>query len=58
MSSKITHRTLAGEVDDLLNSAPEARGVSGRTRGAKVDAFKQEKELDQALQDAGVANDE
>ena len=44
-----------GEVDDLLNSATsEEKGVQGRTRGVKNDAYKQEKEMDNAFAQTGV----
>ncbi|KAI9057206.1 hypothetical protein FKP32DRAFT_1598306 [Trametes sanguinea] len=44
------------EVDDLLSSTTQdERDVSGRTRGKKVDAYKQERELDQFLDDAGIS---
>jgi hypothetical protein len=44
-----------GEVNDLMSSAPEdATNVQGRTRGVKVDAFKQEKEVDQFMRDTGI----
>ena len=43
------------EVNDLLDSATaEEKDVSGRTRGKKNDAWKQEKELDQAYADADI----
>ena len=46
-----------GEVDDLLSSATrEERSAQGRTRGVKVDAWKQERELDQSLDEAGAGN--
>lgn len=48
-----------GEVDDLLSSAPDdAKGVSGRTRGAKIDAWKGDKEVDQFMQNSGLADAE
>ena len=49
----------SGEVDDLLNSATsEEKGASGRTRGVKNDAWKQDKELDQTFEDTGLAEAE
>ena len=43
------------EVNDLLDSATaEEKDVSGRTRGKKNDAWKQEKELDQVYADADI----
>ena len=45
----------AGEVDDLVNSATDAeKNVQGRTRGVKNDAWKQERELDSAMKNAGA----
>lgn len=47
------------EVNDLLDSATkDERGASGRTRGVKNDAFKQEREMDQALADTGITDAE
>ena len=49
-----------GEVDELKNSQTEeerSAGDAGYTRGVKVDAFKQENELDRALDEAGVIDD-
>ena len=36
----------------------EERNVQGRTRGNKVDAFRQERDLDQALGESGVLDAE
>ena len=48
-----------GEVDDLLsNTTEEERNASGRTRGIDVDAWKQERELDQAFNERGLADSE
>ena len=47
---------LPGEVDELLsNTTEEERNASGRTRGVNVDAWKQERELDQAFNERGLA---
>jgi hypothetical protein len=55
--SEITNEGLfAVEVDSLLSDVREdERGVSGGTRGKKVDAYKQERALDRAT---GLAGDE
>lgn len=46
-----------GEVNDLLGSATEdEKNVSGRTRGKKVDAFKQERDVDQFLDETGISS--
>ena len=43
-----------GEVEDLLASTlPGERDVSGYTRGKRVDAYKQERELDRAMEESG-----
>lgn len=48
---------IAGEVDDLLASSdPAERDVSGYTRGNRVDAYKQEREVDRALDEAGITD--
>ena len=48
-----------GEVDELLsNTTEEERNASGRTRGVDVDAWKQERELDQAFNERGLADSE
>ena len=45
----------AGEVNDLLKSATsDEKGAQGRTRGVKNDAWKQEKEMDNAFAETGV----
>lgn len=42
---------------DLLQGATDTeKNASGRTRGVKVDAWKQDRELDQSFQDTGLAN--
>ncbi|CDO75793.1 hypothetical protein BN946_scf184934.g8 [Trametes cinnabarina] len=47
------------EVDDLLSSvSQDERDVSGRTRGKKVDAYKQERDVDQFLDEAGISSAE
>ncbi|EMD34159.1 hypothetical protein CERSUDRAFT_98087 [Gelatoporia subvermispora B] len=44
-----------GEVDDLLSSTTkEERNVAGKTRGNRVDAYKQEREVDRFMQDNGL----
>ncbi|KAJ3533354.1 hypothetical protein NM688_g7295 [Phlebia brevispora] len=44
------------EVDDLLNSATsEEKGAQSRTRGVKNDAWKQDRELDNAFVNTGLA---
>ena len=44
-----------GEVDDLLSSSTaDERDVSGYTRGRNVDAYKQERNIDRAFDDAGL----
>ena len=46
-----------GEVDDLMSSTTqEERDVQGRTRGKKVDAYKQERELDQFFDESGISS--
>ncbi|EKM58063.1 uncharacterized protein PHACADRAFT_182452 [Phanerochaete carnosa HHB-10118-sp] len=48
-----------GEVDDLLSSAPDGiKGISGRTRGAKVDAWKQDREVDRYMNDTELTDEE
>ncbi|KAI0329091.1 hypothetical protein GY45DRAFT_1354742 [Cubamyces sp. BRFM 1775] len=48
-----------GEVDDLLSSTTQDEmDVQGRTRGNKVDAYKQERDLDQFLDEAGITGAE
>ncbi|KAI0671534.1 hypothetical protein C8Q78DRAFT_991162 [Trametes maxima] len=55
--SEQTGQIPRGEVEDLLSSAAQdERGLSGRTRGKKVDAYKQERELDQSFEEAGLAD--
>ena len=50
---------LAGEVNDLMDGATsDERNVQGRTRGNKVDAYRQERNLDQALGESGVLDAE
>ena len=47
---------IVGEVEDLLSSATdEERNVSSYTRGNRVDAFKQERDIDRAFDDAGIS---
>ncbi|KAH8100934.1 hypothetical protein BXZ70DRAFT_907090 [Cristinia sonorae] len=58
-SSEATGKIPKGEVNDLLSSSTEAeRSVKGRTRGVSNDAFKQERELDKSMKDAGVLDDD
>lgn len=46
-----------GEVDDLLGSlTEEERNVGGRTRGKKVDAYKQERGIDEDLDASGISS--
>ncbi|KAI0087306.1 hypothetical protein BDY19DRAFT_244936 [Irpex rosettiformis] len=53
--SEMTGQIPRSEVNDLLKSATqEEKGMSGRTRGKKNDAWKQEKELDKAYTDTGI----
>lgn len=53
----VVHCQSLGEVNDLLNSATDAeKSASGRTRGANVDAWKQDRELDQAFKERGLAD--
>jgi hypothetical protein len=53
------YKFVPAEVNDLLDSVTdEERNVSGRTRGVKVDAYKQEKEMDDAYKATGVADAE
>ncbi|GJE94512.1 hypothetical protein PsYK624_106820 [Phanerochaete sordida] len=56
--SDATGRIPKGEVDDLLSNASDITDVSGRTRGKKVDAWKQDREMDQSLKETGVADEE
>lgn len=52
-----THIFFTGEVDDLKSSSTEEeRNVSGYTRGIKVDAYKQEREMDRIFEDPDVNN--
>lgn len=52
-----THVCFTGEVDDLKSSSTEEeRNVSGYTRGIKVDAYKQEREMDHIFEDPDVDN--
>ena len=52
-------RFFLGEVDDLLSSATkEERSATGRTRGMKNDAYKQERQLDQSFVETGLADAE
>ena len=60
----VTHRTHSlciddrlGEVDDLLSSTTEEeRNVSGRTRGNRVDAYQQERNLDRVFDETGLSD--
>jgi len=55
--SDATGRIPRSEVNDLLDSATgDERNAQGRTRGNKVDAFRQERDLDRAFDGSGVAN--
>jgi hypothetical protein len=51
---------MTGEIADLVNNqTEEEKSVSGGyTRGAKVDAFKQEREVDDALEQSGIIGDD
>ncbi|EPT01720.1 hypothetical protein FOMPIDRAFT_41334 [Fomitopsis schrenkii] len=47
------------EVNELMNnSTDEERNMQGRTRGKKVDAYRQERDLDRALDESGALGDE
>ncbi|KAH9831661.1 uncharacterized protein C8Q71DRAFT_881868 [Rhodofomes roseus] len=55
--SEATGRIPKGEVNDLLGSATgDERNASGYTRGKKVDAFRQERDLDRAFDETGISN--
>ncbi|PCH42140.1 hypothetical protein WOLCODRAFT_89643 [Wolfiporia cocos MD-104 SS10] len=57
--SDFTGKIPRGEVDDLLGSATEGeRNVSGRTRGNKVDAYKQERNVDRFFDQTGLSSAE
>ncbi|KAH9945302.1 uncharacterized protein BXZ73DRAFT_96288 [Epithele typhae] len=57
--SEETGRISSGEVDDLLSSqTAEERDATGGTRGKRVDAFKQERDLDRAYEESGVYDDQ
>ena len=48
---------MIAEINDLLDSTTqEERDVSGRTRGMQNDAFKSEREMEQALVISGIAD--
>ncbi|EPQ52712.1 hypothetical protein GLOTRDRAFT_79832 [Gloeophyllum trabeum ATCC 11539] len=50
--SELSGRIPKGEVDALVGElGPDERNVRGKTRGVRVDAYKQEKDLDKALAD-------
>lgn len=42
----------------MNNSTDEERNMQGRTRGKKVDAYRQERDLDRALDESGALGDE
>ncbi|KAI9000512.1 hypothetical protein BD414DRAFT_471860 [Trametes punicea] len=55
--SEETGQIPRSEVDDLLSSSSQdERDVSGRTRGKKVDAFKQERDVDRFLDETGISS--
>ncbi|KAI0360059.1 hypothetical protein OH77DRAFT_1419454 [Trametes cingulata] len=57
--SEQTGQIPKSEVDELLSTtSPEERDVSGRTRGKKVDAFKQERDVDRFLDETGISTAE
>ncbi|KAI0749495.1 hypothetical protein C8Q80DRAFT_1269367 [Daedaleopsis nitida] len=57
--SDATGRIPKREINDLLSSATDdERSVSSYTRGNRVDAFKQEREMDRAFDESGVADEE
>ena len=52
-----THRCIPGEVDDLLSgTTDEERNVGSKTRGKRVDAYKQERQVDQLMQESGIGD--
>ncbi|KAI0710112.1 hypothetical protein C8Q76DRAFT_769850 [Earliella scabrosa] len=52
-----TGRIPKSEVDDLLSSTTEEeRNVSGRTRGNRVDAYQQERNLDRVFDETGLSD--
>ncbi|KZV67438.1 hypothetical protein PENSPDRAFT_667084 [Peniophora sp. CONT] len=56
--SGATGRIPKGEAQSLISELrPEERDVSGRTRGVKVDAFKQERAVDEAVDEASSGSD-
>ncbi|KDQ51859.1 hypothetical protein JAAARDRAFT_198733 [Jaapia argillacea MUCL 33604] len=53
--SEASGRVTRGEVDALRSDlAPEEKNVKGKTRGKKVDAYRQERDVDRALEETGV----
>ncbi|KAH9936054.1 hypothetical protein B0H21DRAFT_699044 [Amylocystis lapponica] len=56
--SERTGRIPRGEANDLMdNMSDEERNVGqGRTRGNKVDAYKQERGIDNALEQSGISS--
>ncbi|KAI0649329.1 hypothetical protein C8Q79DRAFT_950000 [Trametes meyenii] len=55
--SEQTGQIPRGEVEDLLSSTTQdERDLSVRTRGKKVDAYKQERDLDQSFEETGLAD--
>ncbi|VDC07204.1 unnamed protein product [Peniophora sp. CBMAI 1063] len=56
--SDATGRIPKGEAQALVSElTPEERDVSGRTRGVKVDAFEQERKVDQQVDEASSGRD-
>lgn len=57
LRNTIVAELTAGEIDDLLGSlTEEERNIGGRTRGKKVDAYKQERSIDEDLEASGISS--
>ncbi|KAI0077876.1 hypothetical protein K474DRAFT_1684043 [Panus rudis PR-1116 ss-1] len=54
--SDATGRIPKAEIDDLLSSTTEEERSATGTRGKKVDAWKQEKDLDKFMKQQGLAD--
>ncbi|TBU32540.1 hypothetical protein BD309DRAFT_1076179 [Dichomitus squalens] len=51
-----TGRIPRSEVDDLLSSATSEEKNASGTRGKRVDAFRQEREVDRMFEESGISN--
>ncbi|EIN09728.1 hypothetical protein PUNSTDRAFT_133501 [Punctularia strigosozonata HHB-11173 SS5] len=55
--SEETGTVSKSEIDSLkADQYPDEQNVEGRTRGIKVDAFKQEREMDKFLDEQGITD--